>query len=176
MSTDPRYPIGPLVLPTTIDAADRASSLRDIADMPLHLTAAVNGLTDAQLDTPYREGGWTVRQVVHHLPDSHLNAYVRMKKAATEDRPAVQTYDEQAWSELTDGRTGPVNLSLPLIFALHARWSAWLATLDEATLARTMKHPEWGDVSIDVMVSLYGWHCRHHVAHITTLKSRQNWR
>jgi hypothetical protein len=176
MSTDSRYPVGPYARPPSIDPASRAASLKDIADLPRHLMAAITGLTDAQLDTPYREGGWTVRQVVHHLPDSHLNAYVRMKLAATEERPAVRTYDEQAWSELADARRGSVDLSLPLIFALHARWSAWLATLDQTTLARTIQHPDWGDVSIDVLIHLYAWHCRHHVAHITALKARQNWR
>lgn len=176
MPTDLRYPVGPYVRPTSIDSSTRAASLSDIADLPRHLTAAINGLTDAQLDTPYREGGWTVRQVVHHLPDSHLNAYLRMKLAATENRPAVKTYDEKAWSELDDARTGAVVLSLPLIFALHARWSAWLQTLDETTLGRTVQHPDWGDVSIDVLINIYGWHCRHHVAHITALKARQGWR
>jgi uncharacterized damage-inducible protein DinB len=175
MSDDLRYPVGEFMPQTDVDPAAIDSALADIADLPEHLEAAVAGLSDEQLDTPYRDGGWTVRQVAHHLVDSHVNAYVRMKLAATEDNPAIKTYDEKRWAELPDASSAPIELALPLLAALHARWAGWLRTLNAVDRARTVRHPDWGTVSIDLLIQLYAWHCRHHVAHITSLRRRQGW-
>jgi len=175
MSIDLRYPVGPYQRTPRPDARARRAALDDIARLPARLAGAVAALSDAQLDTPYRPDGWTARQVVHHVPDSHVNAYVRMKLIATEDRPALQTYDEKAWADQPEARHAPIAMSLALIEALHARWVAWLESLDEATLARTAQHPDWGEVSIDELIQLYGWHGRHHVAHITALQEREGW-
>jgi len=175
MSDTLRFPVGPFTPPERIDDVTFQAAVHDIAELPSHLETAIAGLSDAQLDTPYRDGGWTVRQVVHHLADSHVNAYVRMKLAATEDTPAIKTYDEAVWAELPDARSGAVELSLPFLAGLHARWSAWLRTLDAPGRARTLRHPDWGAMSLDVLVQLYGWHCRHHVAHITSLRKRKGW-
>lgn len=140
----------------------------------MRLRAAVEGLTEAQLDTPYRPGGWTVRQVVHHVPDSHLNAYIRMKLALTEDGPTIKPYDENLWAELSDSRM-PVDASLSLMDALHRRWVTVLRSLQPADFARTFLHPEAGVVSLDRLIALYAWHGRHHVAHITSLRQRMGW-
>jgi uncharacterized damage-inducible protein DinB len=175
MSADLRYPVGKFVRSPSTTPDARARLVADIAALPARAAAAVQGLSQAQLDTPYREGGWTVRQVVHHMADSHLNAYIRMKLAVTEERPPVKTYDEKAWAELADSRTAPVEVSLALLDALHRRWVGWLGALDEAAFARTVQHPDWGAISIDELVQLYGWHCRHHVAHITRLRERKGW-
>ena len=175
MSDDLRYPVGKFVREPHVDAARRAAWIAQIADAPARLAAAVEGLTDAQLDTPYRPDGWTVRQVAHHVPDSHMNAYIRCKLAVTEDNPAVKTYDEKAWADLGDSRSMPVAPSLTLLSTLHERWVAWLKTLDEAAFARTAVHPEWGRPSVDDFLQLYAWHGRHHVAHITGLRKRMGW-
>jgi uncharacterized damage-inducible protein DinB len=175
MPTDPRYPVGRFEKQPAIDAGARAALIDTIGHMPERLQTAVAGLSAAELDTPYRDGGWTVRQVVHHLADSHMNAYIRMRLAATEDQPPVKTYEEKAWAELADSRTGPLDLSLPLVAALHARWHWWLTSLDAAAFARTVQHPEWGAMSMDDLLQIYAWHCRHHVAHITALRHRQGW-
>jgi uncharacterized damage-inducible protein DinB len=175
MSSDLRYPVGHFERQHSSNPTSRAAAIDEIAALPGRLTAAIEGLSDAQLDTPYRDEGWTVRQVVHHLPDSHVNAYIRMKLAATENRPPAKTYDEAAWAELPEAKSAPVDLSLPLLAALHARWTTWLRTLDDVTAARSVLHPEWGDVSIDELIQLYAWHCRHHVAHITALRARMGW-
>ena len=162
-----KYPVGRMPRTTTpLDRATRAAHLDTIAQLPPRLRSLVTGLTEAQLDTPYRPGGWTVRQVVHHLPDSHMNAYVRMKLAATEDAPAIKTYEEQRWAELPDARTGAVAMSLDLLDALHCRWLAFLHALSEAELQKVFTHPAWGRVTIDEAISMYAWHCRHHSAHI----------
>jgi uncharacterized damage-inducible protein DinB len=135
----------------------------------------VAGLSDAQLDTPYRPGGWTVRQVVHHVPDSHLNAYIRCKLIVTEDEPKLKTYEEAAWAELVDGRGGPVDVSLVLLKTLHQRWVTFLRSLDESAFARTGVHPQWGAMRIDDILQLYAWHGRHHTAHIHGLRERSHW-
>ena len=153
----------------------RHECIEELARLPERIAAAVRGLTLDQLDTPYRSGGWTVRQVVHHVADSHMNAFIRMRLGATETHPQVKTYDEQAWSELADSRTAPIDLSLTLLDALHRRWVMWLRLLDEPLFARTVQHPEWGSISIDGLLELYAWHSRHHVAHITELRKRQQW-
>lgn len=147
-----------------------------IAAAPARMRAAVAGLDDAQLDTPYREGGWTVRQVVHHVPDSHLNAYVRLKLALTEERPTIKPYDESAWAELADACVTPINVSLTMLEVLHDRWVRLMHTLKPEDFARTYGHPEHkGDFTLDGLIAMYEWHSRHHVAHITSLRERMGW-
>jgi uncharacterized damage-inducible protein DinB len=175
MSDDLRFPIGEWARRPRIEAAERAGLLHQIAQAPGLLSAAVAGLTDAQLDTPYRPGGWTVRQVIHHVPDSHVNGYVRCKLAVTENHPQIKTYDEQAWAELDDVRATAPATSLALLAALHARWVPWLSSLDAAALAHTSEHPEWGSMTVDDYIQLYAWHGRHHTTHITSLARRMNW-
>lgn len=170
-----RYPVGKYEAPKQITAADRAEWLRELEELPGHLKRAVAGLDEPQLDTPYRPGGWTVRQVVHHLADSHLNSYSRFRFALTEDAPAVKSYDEAVWAELADAKTAPIEISTSLLTALHARWIALLRSLSEADLKRTIRHPEWGEMTLDWMLGLYAWHSRHHVAHITNLREREGW-
>ena len=146
--------------------AQRASALSDIRALPGQLRAAVDGLTDTQLDTPYREGGWTVRQVVHHLADSHINSYIRVRFALTEQNPSIMPYDEAAWAELVDAKFAPLELSLSLLDGLHARWHQLLSGLDPAALARTLVHPANGPMTVGQVIALYSWHGRHHLAHI----------
>jgi uncharacterized damage-inducible protein DinB len=173
-ATDLRYPVGRVTF-TSADATTRAEAIVIIGDLPARLRAAVDGLSDAQLDTSYRDGGWTVRQVVHHLPDSHLNAFSRFKFALTEDRPEIKAYDEAKWAELPDGRTGTVAPSLSLLDGLHARWTLLLRAMRPSDFERQLVHPQNGVMTLDRMLALYAWHCRHHVAHITELKRREGW-
>lgn len=170
-----RYPIGRFRPQPELTEAERNERIDRIAALPAEVRAAVAGLTDEQLDTPYRPGGWTVRQVVHHLPDSHMNAYVRFKLAATEDEPAIKAYQEAAWAELADGRTADIEVSLALLDALHRRWTLFLRSLAATDFARAFRHPELGPVTLDTNLQLYAWHCRHHVAHITRLRERSGW-
>ena len=137
-----------------------------LEQLPSTLRSLVQDLSEAQLDTPYRPGGWTVRQVVHHVPDSHMNAYIRMKLAVTEETPAIKTYEEARWAELPEAKSGPVAMSLDLLDALHRRWVSFLRALPEAEWRKAFSHPDWGVVSIDEAVGMYAWHCRHHMAHI----------
>jgi hypothetical protein len=143
--------------------------------LPSLLRNAVAGLDDAQLDTPYRANGWTVRQVVHHLPDSHVNAYVRFKLTLTEDEPTIKPYDQARWAELPDGRTGPIAVSLGLVEGLHERWARVLQSLGPAEFARKLNHPELGALDLDFLTGMYAWHGKHHVAHITGLRKRMEW-
>lgn len=172
---DLRYPIGP----ETRDEVRTEEKLllwsERIRNLPTALEAAVNGLTDSQLDTPYRDGGWTVRQVVHHVADSHLNAYCRFRLTLTEDNPTVRPYDEKAWAKLPDAASGPIGPSRSLIRSLHDRWSRLLATLEMADYDRPLHHPENGDLTLWDLLNSYQWHCRHHVAHITALVEREGW-
>jgi hypothetical protein len=162
-----RYPVGRLdTVQPPADARARASLIDRIADAPAVFRSLVQGLNDARLDTPYRPGGWTIRQVIHHVPDSHLNAYVRMKLAATEEAPAIRTYEESLWAELPEAKAGAIAMSLDLLDALHRRWVAFLRALPEPAFARTFVHPQWGAVSIERAIAMYEWHCRHHAAHI----------
>jgi hypothetical protein len=162
-----RYPVGPMTrIKEPLGAAGRSAHLTILEHTPATLRALVTPLSDAQLDSPYRPGGWTIRQVVHHLPDSHLNAYVRMKLAATEDAPAVTSYDEKRWAELPEARTGAIDMSLALLESLHERWVSFLRTLPEAQFRRHFLHAEWGAVTIEECLTMYSWHCRHHTAHI----------
>ncbi len=175
--TDLRYPIGPFSYDGQMTDARRADCVARIAAAPARLRAAVAGLDDAQLDTPYRPGGWTIRQVVHHVPDSHLNAYTRFRLALTEDTPTIKPYEEARWAELPDARTLPVSVSLALLEALHARWVPLLARLGPADGARQLRHPEHGRLMpLDELFALYAWHGDHHVAHVTSLRERMGWR
>src|SRR5262245_60739556 len=162
-----RYPVGKFRrLTTPLDRAARETHLKTIEDTPANVRALAAGLSDAQLATPYRPGGWTIRQVIHHLPESHMNAYVRMKLALTEDAPAIKTYEEQLWADLPDVACCPVDVSIRLLDALHTRWAILLRALPEAELAKVFVHPEWGRVTLDEAIAMYAWHCRHHTAHI----------
>lgn len=166
-----RFPIGRFdPPPVPLSPETRTRLIDEIAAAPAALRAAVQGLSDAELDTPYRPGGWTVRQVVHHVPDSHMNSYVRFKLAATEDHPTIRTYDEAAWGELADAREADIGPSLDLLEALHARWTTWLRTLGPDAWARTLDHPEIGTLTLDQLLALYAWHGKHHVAHINGLR------
>jgi hypothetical protein len=174
--SDPRFPVGKFTPPAgPLGSAEREPLLREIAEAPALLRAAVDGLSDAQLDTPYRDGGWTVRQVVHHVPDSHVNSYVRFRLALTEDKPAIKAYKEDQWAELVDARTSPVEVSLALLEMIHVRWTTLLRSLSEEQWRRSFIHPALGEVSLDRNLALYAWHGRHHVAHITSLRSRMGW-
>jgi uncharacterized damage-inducible protein DinB len=173
---DLRYPVGKFKFPDAASEADRAAWLADIERTPAAMRAAVKGLTAAQVDTPYRPDGWTVRQVVHHVPDSHLNAYCRFKLALTEDTPTIKPYDESAWAKLPDTRDTPIEVSLTMLDVLHQRWMILLRRLTADDLKRTFRHPEHGRVlTLDQTLALYAWHGRHHVAHITSLRSREGW-
>jgi hypothetical protein len=176
MSTpDLRYPAGEFHFPKSVSADDLATFLDQIAETPARMRAAVAGLNDEQLDTPYRPGGWTVRQVVHHVPDSHMNSYVRYRLALTEDEPVIKPYDEKQWAELADARGLPAEPSLVLLESLHARWVPLLRSLSEKEWKRSFRHPELGPVSLENNAALYAWHGRHHVAHITSLRERMGW-
>jgi uncharacterized damage-inducible protein DinB len=166
--TDLQYPIGRFTLPDSTTAQQRQTWIREIARAPQELRAAVAGLSQEQLDTPYRPGGWTVRQVVHHVPDSHINAFIRFKLALTEDQPAIKPYDEARWAMLPDAAL-PVEASLDLLDALHLRWVCLLEAMSEREYQRTFAHPESGVWRLDQYLAQYAWHGRHHVAHIALL-------
>lgn len=174
--SDLRYPVGPFERRDTLTADERRAMIDTIAAAPARMREAVAGLDDAQLDTPYRDGGWTVRQVVHHVPDSHLNAYTRLKLALTEDDPLIRPYDEALWANLADSRDTPVEVSLTLLESLHARWVTLLRSMQESDFRRTLRHPDHsGILTLDWLVAMYAWHSRHHVAHITSLRERNSW-
>ena len=174
MTPDLRYPIGEFKPSSTITPDLRNEAIGAIAVLPALMREAVRGLSEPQLDTPYRPGGWTVRQVVHHVPDSDLNAYIRLKLALTEDNPTIKPYDEKAFAKLADQRL-PIETSLSLLDALHARWVAVWTSLTPPQFTRPLYHPELGPITIDYLLQLYGWHSRHHVAHITRLREREGW-
>jgi uncharacterized damage-inducible protein DinB len=169
-----RFPIGDFIRPAASTPADLAAYIDTLRSLPERLKAAVEGLSDDQLDTRYREGGWTLRQLVHHVADSHSNAYIRFKLALTEDWPTIKPYDEAAWAELSDSRL-PVDVSLSLITALHTRWVALLESLSEEDFARGYVHPEGGRQNLAQVLALYDWHSRHHTAHIVNLRKRMGW-
>ena len=176
MSSDPRYPIGPFQHRDELSGDERRAMLDHIAAAPARMREAIAGLSDAQLDTPYREGGWTVRQVVHHVPDSHLNAYCRVKLALTENEPVIRPYDESLWAKLDDSRDTPIEVSLTLLESLHARWMTLFRSMTPEDFRRTFRHPEHGGVqTLDWLVAMYSWHSRHHVGHITSLRERMGW-
>lgn len=174
-TTDLRYPVGRFQRPESLDEAERRRAIDAVAAAPAQLRAAVAGLTDVQLDTPYRPDGWTVRQVVHHVPDSHMNAYVRFKLALTEDEPTIKPYDEARWAELADTRETPVESSLALLDRLHDRWVRLLRSMSADDFARRLRHPEMGVQRLDQVLALYDWHGRHHVGHVTSLRERMGW-
>jgi uncharacterized damage-inducible protein DinB len=177
MEADLRYPIGKYQRPGELASEQRLELIGAIAETPLRLASALKDLSADRLDTPYRPGGWTVRQVVHHLPDSHMNAYVRMKLALTEEEPIIKTYDEARWAELSDGKRSPVKPSLDLLESLHKRWVLMLKSLAPADWARKFRHPDHEKpMSIDDSLALYAWHGRHHVAQITSLRERNAWK
>ena len=172
---DIRYPIGRGVLEGEITPERRQEWIKVIEDAPANLRAAVEGLTEVQLDTPYRKGGWSPRQIVHHICDANINSYVKFKLAATEDEPTVKFWDETSWAQLLDARTAPVEVSLSLLDSLHVRWVTFLRSLTEADLARRFHHPTSGVVTIERNIHGYSWHCRHHTAQITGLRERMAW-
>ena len=173
--SDERYPIGKFTPVTALSAAERKARIAEIEAAPADFRRAVAGLNDAQLDTPYRTGGWTVRQVAHHLPDSHMNAYIRFKWGLTEEFPAIKTYEEKDWAK-TPEMTAPIAMSLDLLTALHQRWVTLLRAMTPDDFARAVQHPEWGAPTLDTLVALYAWHGRHHTAHVTSLRQRMGWR
>jgi len=173
---DLSYPIGRFDFKQVVTPDQYAGLIEEIGTAPARLRDAVRGLAEAQLDTPYRPGGWTVLQTVHHLADSHMNSFIRLRLALTEPEPTISAYDEKAWGELQDSRTSPVEFSLQLIENLHARWVVLLKTLSDADLARSFRHPELGVVRLDTNLALYAWHGRHHTAHITGLRERNGWK
>jgi hypothetical protein len=171
---DPRYPIGKFRPPTSISSADRKAAVKAIADLPEQLRSALKGLDEAQKNTPYRDGGWTVRQVVHHLADSHMTAFQRIRRALTEEMPVVPGYSEKAFAELADS-TSPTEWSMEILDGIHARWSMLLEGLTEDQWKRSYQHMERGPSTIEAATTLYAWHCKHHVAHITELRSKMGW-
>ncbi|MBZ5575143.1 MAG: bacillithiol transferase BstA [Acidobacteriia bacterium] len=173
---DLRYPVGPCEYPETVSPETRKQHIEELAAAPARFREAVRGLTDSQLDTPYRPGGWTVRQVLHHVADSHINSYVRFRLALTEDEPTIKPYDEKKWSELADVAALPAEVSLQLLDSLHRRWVVLLVSLSDADFGRPFRHPEIGPVRLDTYLAACAWHCRHHAAHITALRHRQNWK
>jgi DinB superfamily len=178
--TDPRYPIGKFHFeepPSDVQKSDeqKIKFIDAIAQAPANMRAAVKGLSPQQLDTPYRDGGWTVRQLVHHVPDSHINAYARFKLALTEYQPTIKSYAEDRWAQLADTKTTPIEVSLALLESLHDRWVRLLRSLERQDWKRTFRHPELGLLSLEKNLALYAWHGRHHVAHVTSLRERNGW-
>ena len=175
VEVDPSYPIGRYQRVESVSVHQRMVAIAAIAALPGMLSDAVKGLDREQLDTPYRDGGWTVRQLVHHVADSHMNAFLRIRLALTEDWPTISPYDEKAWANLRDSKMAPISWSVALLEELHARWVMLLESLTEEQWARGFSHPERGRSTIEATTQLYAWHSRHHVAHITRLREREGW-
>ncbi len=171
---DPRYPIGQFAMPQEVTPARRQQAIDEIAATPAKLRAAVKGLNDAQLDTPYREGGWTIRQVVHHVPDSHMNAYIRLRLALTEEKPTIRPYEEARWAELADSKL-PIEVSQTLLDSVHTRWDSIWRSMKPEHFTRLLIHPEHGERTIDWLLFVYEWHGQHHAAHITELRKQKHW-
>jgi uncharacterized damage-inducible protein DinB len=174
-SDDLRFPIGRFIPPAMCLSEMRVAHFQTLRMLPERLRAAVSGLSDPQLDTPYRPEGWTLRQVVHHVADSHANCYIRFKLALTEDWPTVKPYDEVAWANLSDSRRLPVEVSLAMVEAVHGRWVGLLEAMSEEDFQKGYVHPEQGRQNLAKVLALYDWHSRHHTAHITSLRARQAW-
>src|ERR1700683_2714719 len=174
-SADLRFPIGKFKRPETVSAEDRERFIAEIEAAPANLRAAVEGLADEKLNTPYRPGGWTGRQVIHHVPESHMNAYIRFKLALTENEPTIKTYEEDLWSKLPDVEKTPPEVSLGMLELLHKRWAIVLRSITPEQWNRTFRHPELGLMRIDQNLALYAWHGKHHVAHVTALREREGW-
>ena len=173
--SDPRYPIGKFSYTGPLTPEQQQQAIDDIAQTPARLRAALSGLSEQQLDTPYRDGGWTLRQVAHHVPDSHMNSYIRFKLALTEDDPTIRTYMEERWAELPEAKHAPIDVSLALLDSLHERWVMVLRKLTEEDWKRTFRHPVMGPMTLDKNLALYAWHGRHHVAHVTSLREKMGW-
>lgn len=173
--TDPRYPIGKFSFAGPLTEDQKARFLDEIEQTPARMRAATHGLSDKQLDTPYRDGGWTVRQVVHHVPDSHMNSYMRFKLALTENEPTIRPYMENLWAELPEAKTAPIELSLALLEDLHKRWMLMLRAISPADWKRAFRHPEIGLMTLEKNLAAYAWHGRHHVAHIAALREKMGW-
>lgn len=173
--TDSRYPIGKFEYKGPNTEQQRTKLIAEIEEAPARMRAAVAGLSPQQLDTPYRDDGWTVRQVVHHVPDSHMNAFIRFKLALTEEEPTIKPYNEVEWAKLDDVCDTPIETSLALLESLHARWVTLLKSMKGKDWERTFRHPELGVVSLDKNLTIYAWHGKHHVAHITALRDRMGW-
>lgn len=171
---DPRYPIGKFKQPEKISAELRKKYIKEIEEAPDQLKQAISGLSEAELDTQYRENGWTIRQVVHHIADGHMNYYIRFKLACTEIEPSIIPYNETKWAELFDAKHSDINLSLSLLEALHKRWVVFLTNLGEEQFKCTFRHPDLGLINIDQALALYTWHVQHHIAHITTWRKNRN--
>ena len=172
---DAKYPIGDFAMPAQVTPTRRQQAIEEIASTPAKLRAAVKGLNDAQLDTPYRDGGWTVRQVVHHVPDSHMNAYVRLKLTLTEDKPTIKPYDEAKWAELADSKTTPIEVSQALLDGVHTRFVNLWRSLKTEDFAKILIHPDHGERALDWLLFVYEWHGKHHTAHITELRKKKGW-
>lgn len=172
---DPRFPIGRFDPGQEVARSERDRLVMTIAELPARLRAAVEQLDESQLDTPYRDGGWSVRQLVHHVPDSHMNAYIRFRLALTEEHPGIRTYRQERWAELPDARSAPVAVSLTLLDALHERWVLLLRAMSDEDYNRTLEHPEWGRLTLWTMLLLYEWHSRHHLAHVMHLRESAGW-
>ena len=174
MTADPSYPVGRFDRHRRWTAASRAGAIGDIAALPTNIRRAVDGLDDARLETPYRPGGWTVRQLVHHVADSHMNGYIRLKLALTEDNPTIKAYEQDRWAALPDSRL-PIAPSLAILDAVHERWTTLWRSLEDPAFARTFTHPDMGPLTIETHLHLYAWHSRHHTAHVTALRAREGW-
>lgn len=173
---DERYPIGKFEHKGNVTEAERMAWLKDIEELPEKLKLAVSGLSDEQLNTPYRKDGWTVKQVVHHLADSHMNSFIRFKLALTEENPIIKPYGEESWAELPDVIDAPIDLSLELLYSLHNRWAILVSAFEPADFNKTFYHPETKEsIRLDSCLGLYAWHSRHHVAHITSLREKKGW-
>ena len=175
MTEDIRYPVGKWTRQPAADASERAAFIQHIADLPAAIHKAVAGLNDTQLDTPYRPEGWTPRQIVHHVADSHMNAYIRFKLGMTEDNPTIKPYKQDKWAETVDGKMAPLSVSLPVLEGVHDRLVRFLKSLDESAFSRTIFHPENGAMTLDELLGLYAWHSRHHTAQITAMRQRMGW-
>jgi len=175
MSEDLRYPIGNFQPVTEVTPEMREKFIQTIEELPSKLREAVSDLGDKQLDTPYRPGGWTMRQLVHHVADSHINAFCRFKLGLSEETPTIKPYDEALWAETADSKNAPIDLSLNVIDGVHARWAMLLKSMTETDFERRIYHPERGEMSLNSLLALYDWHSRHHRAHITKLRERNNW-
>ena len=173
---DLSYPIGKFDFKRPVPPETRPELIEQIAATPARVRESVRGLTEAQLDTPYRPGGWTVRQVVHHLADSHMNSYIRFRLALTENEPPAKGYDQATWAELSDARSAPIETSLAILDGMHQRWVSLLRSMSAEDFSRTFRHCELGPLRLDTNLALYAWHGRHHVAHITGLRERMRWR
>jgi uncharacterized damage-inducible protein DinB len=172
---DPRYPIGKFSYSGPLTEEQKQQYLNDIEQTPARLRAALSGLSDDQLNTPYRDGGWTLRQVAHHVPDSHMNSYMRFKLALTEDDPTIKPYQESLWAELPEAKHAPIEVSLALLNSLHQRWMRMFREMTDADWKRTFRHPVLGSVSLERNLALYSWHGRHHTAHVTNLREKMGW-